>query len=216
MIGLLGGFRAITADFLWVRTNAVWEDRDLPATQTLIRLVTTVDSRPLLFWINGARMIGYDMPVWRLESLVREAGGVPAVVERRIVAEQTEAALRLLARAQTYHPDEPRLVIEMANLRHRKLGDLAGAAELYRQAAMLPGAPYYAARIYGEMLRQLGREREAYAWLVDVHRRLPTNDPMALPEIVLGRIRALEDQLRIPDAERYRPIAEPPAPRPGG
>lgn len=205
MIGLFGGFRAITADLLWVRANALWEDQDLPATQTLIRLVTTVDSRPLIFWINGARMIGYDMPVWRLEALGREGGIVPAVVERRIFAEQAEAALRLLERARAYHPEEPLLVIEQANLRHRKLGDLAGAAELYRKAAELPGAPYYAARIHAEMLKQLGRDREAYAWLVDVHRELPADDPMAMPEIVLGRIRELEERLGVPAAERYRP-----------
>ena len=28
VIGMLGGFRAIMADFLWIRTNTVWERRD--------------------------------------------------------------------------------------------------------------------------------------------------------------------------------------------
>lgn len=203
MVGLLGGFRAVTADFVWVRTNAVWEEQDLPGTQTLIKLATTVDSRPLLFWINGARMIGYDMPVWRIDALGREGASVPSVVQARIYHEQAAAALAVLERARVHHPDEPLLVIEMANIRSRKMGDLAGGAELYRQAADMPGAPYYAARIYAELLKQLGREREAYLWLVDVHRKLPRMDPMAMPEVVLERIRDLEDRLNIPAAERY-------------
>lgn len=211
MVGLLGGFRAVTADFLWVRTNAVWEEQDLPATQTLIRLVTTVDSRPLIFWINGARMIGYDMPVWRLDAAAAKGGPVPRVVERRIVEEQVQAAMDLLERARTYHPDEPLLLIEMAGLKYRKLGDLAGAAELYRQAALMPDAPYYAARIYAELLKQLGRDREAYDWLVSVHRGLPADDPMALSGIVLGRIRELEDKLHIPLQSRYMPSITPPS-----
>lgn len=205
MVGLLGGFRAVTADFLWVRTNALWEEQDLPGSQTLIKLVTTVDSRPLIFWINGARMIGYDMPVWRIDALTREGANAPAVVQARIYEEQARAALDVLERARTYHPDAPLLLIEMANIRHRKMGDLAGAAELYRQAALMPGAPYYAARIHAEMLRQLGRDREALDWLVAVHRTLPKADPMAMEEIVLGRIRELETALGIPADQSYRP-----------
>lgn len=206
MVGLLGGFRAVMADFLWVRTNAVWEEQDLPKTQTLLRLVTTVDSRPLLFWINGARMIGYDMPVWRVDALARETGAaVPHVVQIEIAAEQARAALNLLERAREHHPDEPLLLLEMANLRQRKLGDLAGAAALYREASRMPGAPYYAARIHAEQLRQLGRFEEAYRWLVQVHRTLPRGDPQAMTDIVLGRIRDLEEQLGVPDSDRYRP-----------
>ena len=132
MIGLLGGFRAVMADFLWVKTNAVWEDRDLPETQAMIRLVTTVDSRPLIFWVNGARMIAYDMPVWRTE----EAGGdaiVPATVRRRFEVEQAEAALRLLRRGLSFHPEAPLLLIEMGNIHQRRLGDPAGGAEFYRR-----------------------------------------------------------------------------------
>lgn len=205
MVGLLGGFRAVTADFLWVRTNAVWEEQDLPGAQTLIRLVTTVDSRPLIFWVNGARMIGYDMPVWRIDAAARGGADVPAVVQTRIYHEQAMAALAVLERARSHHPGEPLLLIEMANLRQRKLGDLAGAAELYRRAAHMPGAPFYAARIYGEMLKQLGRERDAYAWLVEVHRGLPQGNAMAMADIVLGRIRDLEERLNVPASERYVP-----------
>ena len=28
VIGVLGGFRAVMADFLWIRTNTIWERRD--------------------------------------------------------------------------------------------------------------------------------------------------------------------------------------------
>ena len=60
-LGLLGGFRAIVADFTWLRLHVIWEQRDLAATDTLLRLVTTIDPRPLYFWVNGARIIAFDM-----------------------------------------------------------------------------------------------------------------------------------------------------------
>jgi hypothetical protein len=201
-IALLGGFRGIVADVVWLRANLDWERRDLPATQTLVGLAASLDPRPLYFWINGARIIAYDMPGWRIEA-AGGLGNVPAAVQGRIDREQAEAALALLAKGLRFHPDHPLLLIEAGNIRQRRMGDFAGGAELYRRAALQPGAPLYAARIYGEMLRQMGREQEAHAWLCAVHRTLP-GVAEAAPELVLERIRQLEERLGMPEGERYR------------
>jgi hypothetical protein len=203
-IGLLGGFRAIVANFTWIRTNTVWERNDLPGTQTLVRLVTAIDPRPLYFWLNGSRMIAYDMPNWR----IMEAGGydaVPEVVQRRIDAEQARVALDYLQGAFAFHPDHPLLYVEVANIHLRRLRDTETAALYYRRAAEQPGAPYYAARIYAELLRQLDRKREAWAWLVELHPALPPDDAFAMSHVVLERIRELETDLELPAAERYQP-----------
>jgi hypothetical protein len=201
-VALLGGFRAVVADVLWLQTNSVWEDVDLPACQSLINITTAIDPRPLYFWINGARMIAYDMPVWRINA----AGGptaVPEDIRRRIEREQAEAALLLIGRGLRQHPNEPLLLIEIANIRLRKLDDLEGAILFYRLASEQAGAPFYAARICGELLRQAGRTREAYDWLCETHRNLPRNNPMALAGHVFERIRRLETELGIPESERY-------------
>lgn len=206
-MGLLGGFRAVIADFLWLRMNLAWEQRNLPATQTLITLVQSVDPRPLYFWINGARIVAYDLPVWRIDA----AGGgrsVPAAVQQEFYQEQAELGLRLLDRAMAYHPDEPLLWLEMAKIRQWKLDDIAGAADLYRRAAETGRAPYYAARIYAELLKRVGRYQEAYNWLVKLHPALPPDDPYAMADIVLGRIRELETILDVPTVDRYQPAME--------
>lgn len=206
-LALLGGFRAITADFLWLANNLAWEQRDLPKTQTMIKAVTAIDPRPLYFWINGARMIAYDMPVWRIE----EASGqspVPAHVSRRIDREQATVALNYLEKGLRHHPGNPFLYLEIANIHLRRLGDVETAAHFYRLAAERPGAPHYAARIHGELLRRLGRPQEALGWLRQVHTHLRMDDPMALPNIVFQRIRELEDELNVPELDRYRPTQE--------
>jgi len=202
--GLLGGFRALAADFLWLKANASWEEMDLPATQTTIRAVTAIDPRALYFWVNGARIIAYDMPAWRIER----AGGldvVPASVQSRIDEEQARVALGMLADAQQVHPGNPTLTIEAANIHLRRLGDTATAARLYREAAEMPGAPFYAARIHAELLRNLGRRQEALEWLRSVHPALPRDVPEAMEPIVLARIRELEDELGVPADARYNP-----------
>jgi tetratricopeptide (TPR) repeat protein len=204
--GLLGGFRAIMADLCWLRANASWEDCDLPATQTLIKLVTALDPRPLYFWLNGARIIAYDMPGWRMAG----GGGctqMPLAAQEAIEREQAGIALQYLEEALASHPSSATVWIEMANIHLNRLKDLRTAAECYRRAAGQPHAPYFAARIYAELLRRQGRDREAYTWLVRLHPTLPPMNDEAMAPVVLERIRELERRLAIPDELRYRKIS---------
>lgn len=214
-VGLLGGFRAIVADFFWIKTNSVWEDNDLPSTQTFIKLVTAIDPRPLYFWQNGSRMIAYDMPNWRITA----AGGydaVPVAVQRRIDEEQSAVALKYLREAFGHHPNSALLHVEIANIYLNRLKDNASAAEAYRQAALQPDAPYYASRIYAELLRKLGRNEEAYAWLKRLYPTLPKQvDPAkgitsfqvdsAMAAVVLERIRELEGELNVSGDQAFKP-----------
>jgi tetratricopeptide (TPR) repeat protein len=206
-VGLLGGFRAIAADFFWLKTNSVWEDKDLPATQTLIKLVTAIDPRPLYFWLNGSRMIAYDMPNWRIVA----AGGyhaVPQAQQRRIDEEQAALAIQYLNEAFAYHPDATLLHIEIGNIYMNRLKDYAAAAACYRRVTELPNAPFFASRIYAVLLRKSGRKEEAYVWLKQVYARLPKRiDPAqgvtertvdaAMAPLVLAQIRELEGELNI-------------------
>jgi hypothetical protein len=203
-LALLGGFRALVADVTWVRMYTLWERRDLPATETLVRLVAALDPRPVYFWLNGARIVAFDFPVWRIEA----AGGferVPRLEQDRIAREQAEAGLQLLGRAMAFHPASPDLWIERANIQYNRLRDLEGAAESYRRAWELPGAPYYVARVRAEMLRRSGHQAEALAWLVQLHPTLPAGDEGAAADVVLARIRDLERELRIPPEQCYLP-----------
>jgi hypothetical protein len=214
-VGLLGGFRAIVADFFWIKTNSVWEDDDLPATQTFIKLVTAIDPRPLYFWQNGSRMIAYDMPHWRIMA---EGGyeAVPQARQRQIDEEQSAVALKYLKEAFGHHPNSALLYVEIANVHLNRLKDRAAGAEAYRQASLQPDAPYYAARIYAELLRKLDRKAEAYEWLKQLYPKLPKKpDPVkgitefqvdsAMAPLVLERIRELEGELNVPDSESFKP-----------
>jgi tetratricopeptide (TPR) repeat protein len=204
VLAVLGGFRGLAADALWVHLHATWETRDLPATDSLVRLVTAVDPRPVYFWLNGARILAYDLCAWRIEA----AGGYNAVAEslqRRVVTEQAEAALRYLAAGIAVHPQRADLWLERANIELNRLHDTTAAAESYRRAAEQPDAPFYAARLHGEMLRRLGRNEEALHWFVALHRSLPPANGEADAPGVLARIRGLESELHIPSKEVYQP-----------
>jgi hypothetical protein len=206
-VGLLGGFRAIVADFFWIRTNAIWETNDLPATQTSIKLVTAIDPRPTYFWLNGSRMIAYDMPNWRIDK----AGGydkVPEAVKRRFDLEQSKVGVAYLESGLGFHPDHPLLILEIGNIYLNRLKDAETASRYYLRASNLPDAPFYAARIYAELLRRLERKEEAYEFLKKLHPTLSTTDIMAQSNVVLDRIREIEGELAVPMEKRYKAADE--------
>lgn len=203
VIGMLGGFRAIIADFLWIRTNTIWENRDRVKLDTMIRLVTTIDPRPDFFWINGARMIAYDVPNWRIQ----EEGGyfkVPESRQQQIEREQSGQAFALLETARKFHPEKAKFYSETGQIYMIRLKDKVKAAEWFLRASQKQDAPYYIARIYVELLRGEGKNEEAYAFLKKLYRELP-DEPLAQKPVILDRIREIEIALKVPIWERYRP-----------
>ncbi len=191
-LALLGGFRALVADAVWVRMYVLWEKYDLPGVETLVRLVTSIDPRPVYFWVNGARIVAYDLASWRIML----AGGyetTPESVQERIGREQALQALRHLDQAAAFHPRSAELWIERANIQLNRLRDMSAAAESYRMASEQPNAPLYAGRLYAELLRRMGRKAEALAWLRQFQLTLPAGDEGT--QIVSERIKDLEREL---------------------
>ncbi|MEM8867093.1 MAG: tetratricopeptide repeat protein [Verrucomicrobiota bacterium] len=204
VIGVLGGFRTVMADFLWIQANHIWEQHDRVGLDAMIRLVTTLDPRPEFFWLNSARMVAYDVPSWR----IREEGGFNVVSEARQMAidlEQAEQAFAILRQALGYHPENPMIYLDFAQIYLNRLKDVERAAEWYLKASKFPDAPYYAARIHAQLLKRLGRYEEAYDFLVALHPTLPDDEPYAHKGVIFERIRELEVTLKIPLWERFEP-----------
>ncbi|MGC6424790.1 MAG: tetratricopeptide repeat protein [Lentimonas sp.] len=213
VVGVLGGFRTIIADFVWIRMTSDWRKKDRAKVDAMIRLATTLDPRPEFFWRNSARIIAYDMPNWRIQ----EEGGYDAVPDEReyqLNLEQAGIAFKLLERAREFHPDDPRLYLETAQIYMNRLKDFVNAAKWFLRASEIPSAPYYAARMYAQLLREQGRDAEAYEFLKELYVSLP-DDPRAQKGVVLERIRVLEDALRTPLLFRFQAEALGPVTLPG-
>ncbi|HTO02050.1 MAG TPA: hypothetical protein VL069_00040, partial [Opitutus sp.] len=201
-LAVLGGFRAIAADLVWLKSYFAWERRDVDATEPLLQLTTVLDGRPLSFWLNGARIIAFDITAWRIDA-AHGVGPVPESARTRLAELQGHRALLFLQRGLAQHPHRASLWIERANIELNCLHDPSLAAESYRRASEQPDAPYFSARIYAELLRRLGRKEEALAWLVELYPRLPVHVEAAAADVVLGRIHQLEDELSIEPAKRF-------------
>lgn len=199
-VAVLGGFSALAADLVWLRTYVVWERRDAAGTEAMLKLATALDGRCLRFWLSGARMMAYEIPNWRIEEAAAKMTDNDA---NRIVVEQARHGLEFLERAFRFHPDSAELWVERANIELYRLHDIAAAAESYRRASLQADAPYIAARIHAELLRRLGRNAQALEWLVQLHPKLPKHVDAAAADVVLARIRSLESELGVRDNRRY-------------
>lgn len=223
-VGLLGGFRAILADFFWIKAHTEWARSNLPQTQSWLRTVTAVDPRPLYFWLEAARVMASDMPVWRIEK-IGPSSEVPAGVKQEIIEQQAEVALGYLDEALTYHPGSTHVYVDIAQIYLSKIKDVATAADYYHRAALVPDAPYFVSRDYAYLLHRLNRVQEAYDWLVKIYPTLPKAPGVpgeehespalrqatdyqidsAQAEVVLGYIREWEKELKIPVEYRFKP-----------
>ena len=208
-LGVLGGFSSIAADLAWLKTYFAWEQRDFGLMESLLNLTTALDGGPLNFWLNGARMIAYDSPAWTIDARLRSESE-PGSERTRLAESRARCALSFLERGLIVHSTSAAMWIERANIELNCLRDVAAAAESYRNAARQPGAPYYAARIHVELLRRLGRKSEALAALIELYPTLPKNVEAAAPELVLIRIRELENDLMVAPEKRFALNAKSP------
>jgi hypothetical protein len=204
--GVLGGFRTIAADLVWLKSYVAWEQRDARTTESMLQLTTALDPRPLNFWINGARMIAYDFAAWHIAEV--ECARVVSESERETISQShAQRAVLFLERAAEFHPSVAALWIERANIELNCARDVSAAAESYRRASQLDDAPFFAARIHAELLRRLDRKQEALAWLIALHPALPCEVAAAAADLVFARIRELESELAVPPTDRFVPRA---------
>jgi hypothetical protein len=152
--------------------------------------------------------VSYIVPINICQAMAfltnyEDAKNIPGIVHSKIIS-RDGIKVRVERHVQS---DTIALWIEQAHIELNKLGDVGAAAASYRRAWEEKGGPYYAARIYAELLKRQGRNAEAYAWLCALHPQLPRDDEAADAPLVLTRIRELERTLRVSPEQAFRPEA---------
>jgi hypothetical protein len=194
-VAALSGFRSLVADVLFIRAHVAWERTEWGRVLLLLRQVTTLQPRSVLFWDMAAWHMGWNASVAALNdpSQPRQA--------LRIRAQREYFALGkdFLERGIQNNPEKPQLYESLARLYKDKYNDHARASEYFAKAAALPGAPSYDRRFAAyELSYTEGREREAYA---ELRRLYDLGENERLPTL-LKRLTFLENKLNIPRDQR--------------
>lgn len=192
---MFGGLRQVVGSACWLRSYTAWEQREMEEALYFARMAVLADPTERFFWLNGARMIAYDFPRWEL-SLNEQAGVVLSQSQEMKIREtHVREALRWLDHASAALPDDPRIHVERGLIYLNLTGDRAQAAQCFRTAWETSEHPWFAARLYGELLRSMGRSGEALDWYRNLLPELPPDSPAAGADVVTRRIRELEGEL---------------------
>lgn len=193
-LATLGGYRTITANLVWISMYGDWQYRRLPEVLSKMKLAVSLNPDSEFFWIDGARIIANDLPVWevgdeKMETLFRTEEGIA------VRKDYGRRALRFLESAPEYLQNRAAVLVEMGTIAWKKLDDLPLAIDYFQAASLTENAPFYVFRVYAELLVLNGETKRALDVLEAHFATLPENDPRAMRLFVAGRIRDLKQAL---------------------
>ena len=201
LLGVLGGFRTVVADFTWIRGYVLWERKnDRAGTELLMRAACALDPRSRFFWENTGLAVANDMGHWE----IRRRGGyakVPKEIQDHLLRGYAQRGMVLLDEGIASTGGDAALLATAALVAELQLKDLGRSADYYRRAAEARAAPWFAARFAAANLWKEGRRREAYVWYrahwLKVLRLVEDGSPDDLKEL-----RDMEHELRLPLLQR--------------
>lgn len=194
-LAVLGGYRNVAANFVWLSMYGDWQYRRKAEVLKKMELAVTLNANALYFWVDGSRIIANDMPVWQvgeaaMESLFVEPSGI------EIRKQYGEQALRFLEDAPGELATQIPILLEKAVICWQRLADLDRALTYLEMAVARSDVPYYVCRVYAELLIKDGRKQKAYEYLKAHYASLPDSDQRAMKPLVARRIAELENELR--------------------
>jgi hypothetical protein len=193
-IAVLGGFRSVIADLLFIDAYSAWERTDWTYLLLRLRQATELQPRAILFW----EMAGWHM-AWNAGTAALEDDSKSPTARRRMQHDYLELGKDFLVRGIAHNPEKPQLYEALARLYRDKFHDHARAAENFQKASRLPGHHSYDERFSAYELAECeGREREAYDRLRALYQR---GEKERLPRLI-NQLRAMEERLKIPANER--------------
>ncbi|MDQ8205413.1 hypothetical protein [Pelagicoccus sp. SDUM812003] len=193
-IAALGGYSVIAANMVWVSMYSDWQYRRTEDVLRKLELAVALNPHSEFFWIDGARILANDMPVWEVgddfaESLFETEQGI--AIRRRYARK----ALAFLEKAPRHIAQTPQYWVEKGTIYWRKLDDLDAAIMSFAEAVDTEGVPYFVCRVYAELLVKDGQIAEAYRYLSDHYDSLPDDELSAMKPVVRQRLLQLREML---------------------
>jgi len=202
-LALLSGFRGFVADCLWVDAHMDFGKKEWFKMRGKLELACLLQPRSMLFWDNAAWHLAWNIS----HAILYEPGEMRQARRVQLARQWAEAGRVLLERGTANVPERYDLWFSLGWLCDQRLKDYPAAIEAYRKAASFPDAPPHVSRLLAYRLRDEGRLAEAYGqwrgyWFACEDK---TNERYFLWSRAEREIRQLENELKIPEAERVFP-----------
>jgi len=209
-LALLGGFRALVADLLWIAAHGAWEEKRWFTMRQDFEAVTMLQPHAMFFW---------DLASWHLAWNASYAAFTDPAEPRLAIRLRNQrlwiqAGRELLERGIANNPDRFELYEKLGWMLKQKAQDTCGAADAALAAVKRCQSWQrdYLQRLAGYWLEECAREknparlREAYDYWRDLWRREYAARARehwdTIDRNISRRITKLEDDLSVPEAER--------------
>ncbi len=199
-LAALGGFRSLAATMVWLSLYEAWSVQEWPRVRTNVDLAVLLQPRDPFYWDHGAWHLAWNASIDAAQNPKR--GPLERAVESR---RWVDAGRDLLERGIRANPEKFVLHQRLGDLYWHRLEDFSQAAEHYRAALALPGAPEYLDRFVGYALQRAGRTQEAYDYFRNLWNKRHPDDLPVRWERVERELRKLEEELNLPDDARLFP-----------
>lgn len=157
LFAVLGGYRSLVADFVWIRSYVCWENKDIARCVSSMELACAIDPQMTMFWVQGASVIAFDIPHWIFNNLPKKMQTDEKMEVLRV--RQARQAIAFIDKGLAMFPDNYDLLIQKGQVAiGAKLFDIA--EDCYARASELNDG-FYARRIYASLLVKNGKFAKA-------------------------------------------------------
>ena len=194
-VAALSGFRAIVADYVWIRAYTAWENVEWGRMKLLMDTATTLQPRATLFWDTAGWHMAWNASVAALENKHQPRETLRIKAQREYIRLGEDYLLRGIAA----NPDKAMLFDRLGLLYAQKMNDPCRASWAYYEAAKRPDAMRYVHRFAVYQLAACpGHEQDA---LQELRRLYHEGKQERLPTL-LKLLDQLQTKLNVPAAER--------------
>ena len=200
-LALLGGFRGVVADFMWLRAYDHWEVKTWYKLKECVELATLLQPKAVSFWDIGAWHMAWNASY--AES-VNEA--YPSKAYRlKMQREWFDAGRKYLQQGIDNNPEDWNLWFKMGWILYQKYEDPLGAVPFLKKSASFPEAPLYVRRMVGHAYEKADQSQEAYEWWKKLWLENHAEHPDELWYKIAAWGKEAEQKLDIPPSQRVFP-----------
>ena len=206
LLALLGGLRAVVANYFWIQMENAFEEQQWYKVKSDVELATALQPRSVLFWDMGSWQLAWNASVSKLQNIA-----VKSAAQRTLDARfWIEEGRKLLQRGVENNPESYDLWYKLGFLEEQRRGDYIAAAHDYEEALKRPHTLDYLERFVGYDLERGGAYAEAYQWWRQLWNSTSDHTERSRAwDKVEKRIRDLEVKLNIPNDQRIFPVPNP-------
>ncbi|MBQ2721372.1 MAG: hypothetical protein IJF70_00530 [Opitutales bacterium] len=175
LFGMLGGYRSLISDFVWLKEHLDWEKQNLAGCLSAMELATSIDPYMTTFWTQGASIIAYDTPHWMLAKLPKKARSEKLL--NAFKRKQAKLAIEFLDKALAMFPTNSELILQKGQIAVAN-DDFKLAETCYEKLSNEPNPTVFARRVYAGILTQNGKFQKAIDVLQSILNETPNDSPL--------------------------------------